>query len=126
MSRNSNTSTTGLAGAGTYLTAKPPGSRTDSLLHNNYGVAMARDPSFVHECVRLDMDHPDATYVGHQESDIWKVNGNVHWPSHNGYVRNRLSDGDREHHNGNYYHKEDDDDDNDYMDQYNQYDFSFI
>jgi hypothetical protein len=82
-------SDTGMAGAGTYLTAKPPRTRTDALLHNNYASSTSRNSSYVDQYVRVDhTDHLAAIHVG-RDRDVWKVNGNVDLSSHNGFVATR-------------------------------------
>lgn len=72
-------SSDGLAGPGTYWTAKPPRSSTTNLLTNNYASASARDPSHVHSYVRMENDNGQdlaAMHVGGQR-DVWKINGSV-------------------------------------------------
>lgn len=81
-------SPSGLAGAGTYLTAKPPRTRTDALLENNYGSATSRNASYVNQYARVAADNLSATHVG-SDRDVWLVNGDVDLSSHNGFVARR-------------------------------------
>lgn len=78
----------GLAGRGTYLTAKPPRCKSDTLLSNNYGSSGARDASFVDQYVRMDADHLSAEHVGGSR-DVWKVEGDVDVGRHSGFVDER-------------------------------------
>ena len=81
-------SSVGLAGSGTYLTAKPPRTRTNDLLQNNYASTTVCDSSYVDQYVRVEADDLGARHVG-EDRDVWRVNGNVDLLSYNGFVAAR-------------------------------------
>ena len=86
-------STNGLAGPGTYCTAKPPRCNTGTLLNNNYSNAVAtRDQSYVDNYVRMDADRLNARHVGNGNRDGWKVKGDVDLGQHNAFVAERHQD----------------------------------
>ena len=87
-----NASSGGLAGSGTYCTAKPPRCHPANLLSNNYASSTARDPSYVSSYVRMDADNLNAERVEDGNRDIWKVSGSVDLNQHNAFVAERHQD----------------------------------
>ncbi|CAB9507632.1 expressed unknown protein [Seminavis robusta] len=83
-------SSTGLAGSGTYLTAKPPRCPvTPILFWKTITLPWPVDhPSYVDNYVRVDADDLYARHVG-GDRDVWKVDGDVDFYSHNGFVAER-------------------------------------
>lgn len=81
-------SASGLDGAGTYCTAKPPRCSSDTLISNNYGQSGARGSSYVDNYARIDTDNLGAKRVN-SSRDIWKVDGDINLEDHNAFLAQR-------------------------------------
>ena len=83
-------STRGLGGSGTYVTPKLPRCNDDAILSNNYGGGTGNKGHRVQSYIRMDADELNAQRVHDAGGrNVWKVDGDVDWQAHNGYVANR-------------------------------------